>query len=299
MNAPSESMGPIGGARVSIRKGSLFVAMVATALIVGSVPLGAAANEGSGAGEIGTCVDVAKLAAEHSKIKKHKTVQFACFGNQVVVNADPGTPSEERAQVEVKFSDEAAAGDSATSRSAEPGTSQSAEPLAVPYTAASTTAGCGGATRTIVSELQERIAGCTPYGKYNTTTGAVIWQRTIDWQWTMYTGRPSAQNIFKIVPATGSPTMSGAFTSRKQNGVFTPTNLVRTTFSNASFATTTSWTGGMTAEGSHSVLLGSIRVVDSAMGYNGYLDGGIPSHRFTCSTSQNRCYFPGGQEAPL
>lgn len=268
-------------------------------LIVGSAPLGAAADEGLDAGTQGTCVDLAKLAVEHAKIKQHKTVQFACFGNQVVVTADPGKPNEERAQVEVKFSDESASSESPTSRSADGGASPSAEPLAVPYAAASTTAVCGGVTRTIKSELQEHIYGCTPYGQYNPTTGAIIWQRTIDWEWNMYPGRPSAQNIFKIVPATGSPTMSGAFTSRKHNGIFTPTDLVRATFSNASFATTTTWTGGMTAEGSHSVFLSSIRVVDSAMGYSGYLDGGIPSHRFTCSSSQNRCYSPGGQEAPL
>lgn len=219
--------------------------------------------------------------------------------DQVVVTADPGQASEERAQVEVTFSDESTSTENPTPRSAEPGALPSAGPLAVPYSAASTTAGCGGATRTIKSELQEFIYGCTPYGQCNPTTGALIWQRTIDWEWNMYTGRPSAQNIFKIFPSNGSPSMSGSFTSRKQNGIAPPSNLVTTNFNNASYATTTSWTGGMTAEGSHSVFLGGIRVVDTAMGYNAYLDGGLPSHRFTYSSSQNRCYFPNSQEAGL
>ncbi|MGF3057320.1 hypothetical protein [Microbacterium sp. YY-01] len=285
---------------MNIRKGSRIVAAVAAALVLGSAPFGAVADEGPDASTQGTCVDVAKLAAQHAEIEPHETIQFLCFGNQVVVTADAGTPNEERAQVEVRFSDESTSSRNVTSHPADPEDSASTEPLAVPYSAASMAVVCDGSvTRTIKSELHELIYGCAAYGEYNTSNGAIIWQRTIDWEWNMYPGRPSAQNLFKIIPSAGSPTMSGSFTSRKQNWIYTPIELDRVPFSNASFATTTTWTGEMTEEGSHSVLIDNIRIVDSAKGFSGNFDGGIPSHRFTCSVSQNRCYFPNGQEAPL
>ncbi len=156
-----------------------------------------------------------------------------------------------------------------------------------------------GPTRTIVSELQDNIEFCVVYGQVDSPTNGT-WSRSIIADWTMYPGWNSAQNIIHTIPSEGSPTLAGTVSSRKQNGIFPPTVLATSAWSNTGNVTTSGWNvGGLNTGGSHSVAINDLEVTDPTYGFNNYIGDDIPSHRFTCDTEMERCYYPDGQEAGL
>ena len=149
--------------------------------------------------------------------------------------------------------------------------------------------------RRISSELQNEIDFCVVYGQ----GGAAPWVRHIVMYWDLYTGWNSAQNKIQSLPSAGTPTVSGTLTSRKQNGIFPPTNIAVVGWSNKGNQTKTGYLGGFTTSGSHSVRIDVMSVYDPQKAFRGDVDTTIDSNRFTCDSSKKRCYFPGGKEAPV
>lgn len=250
------------------------------------------------------CADIAKeaLADEGVAANDSGTVAFACLGNQVVATVDPNTAQSQRVTREVDFeTDEDAA------EKVDPNTSSAGEaagePLSVPFAAEIAAADqclTGEYEREVRSELEDFIFGCARYGEYNQDTGAIIWERSITYEWTMYTGWPSAQNKLRTIPSVGSPTMSGTFTSYKQNGILPPDSLDLTAFTNVGNTTNSGWNvGSLNTGGQFSVWMGDIVIKDTSKNYEQYFEGYVPSHRFTCDSGVQRCYYPNGQEAGL
>lgn len=154
--------------------------------------------------------------------------------------------------------------------------------------------------RTIKSELETLIWGCLSYGEWNPNTGALIWQREINYEWTMYPGWPSVQNKFRTIPTAGIPEWHGYFSTWKQNGIWEPSQLAITGFRNYGSTTTSGWVvGGITSTGSHSAALTDVSIVDLQKGFDEYFGGELFSHRFYCNSTAKRCYFPNGKEAGL
>ncbi|MDZ8202730.1 hypothetical protein RZO50_14510 [Microbacterium sp. SSW1-59] len=244
-----------------------------------------------------TCVDIAQRALENAEVTEtpNGSAEFACLGDQVVVTANSGTEEELRVNVGIQYSDQ----------TTETSPTDASQPtLEVPFTstaAANDFCDYGGYDREVVSELQDDTWGCLLYGEYNQSTGAIIWQRHIEYEWNMYAGWPSAQNKLRTIPSTGSPKMTGTFTSFKQNGWWAPpTSLASSTFTNVGNTATEGWVvGQLDEDGQFSVGMGDINIVDTQKGYNQYFEGTIHSHRFTCQSSNQRCFYPNGEEAPL
>lgn len=254
-----------------------------------------AATDGSGSSNV--CVDIAQRALSDADVdvKPGGAAAFACLGDQVVVTANLGTSGERRVNIGVEYIDEVSA------RSA---SDEAENVLEVPYSTSSVASDfCeyGGYDGEVVSELQDDTWGCVTYGEYNTSTGAVIWQRHIEYEWTLYVGWNSAQNKLRTIPSEGSPQMSGTFTSNKQNGWWAPpTSLSSTAFTNVGNTTTQGYVvGQLNSDGQFSVSMGDVAIIDAQMAYAQYFGGMIFSHRFTCETSTQRCHYPNGEEAPL
>ncbi len=160
---------------------------------------------------------------------------------------------------------------------------------------------CTGApnTRTIVSELQVDIFLCVTYGQVNSPTNG-SWSRSIDVDWTVYPGWNSAQSRVVTAPSAGAPTLTGTITSQKQNGIFPPTELSSAAFSmNGNDAATGYVVGGLNTGGSHAVKMEDREVTDSAYSFNKFIGAGETTPRFSCDTSEQRCFYPNGEEAGL
>jgi hypothetical protein len=154
-------------------------------------------------------------------------------------------------------------------------------------------------TRTIVSELQVDIYLCVVYGQTNSPTNAT-WARSIDVDWTVYPGWNSAQSRVSTIPSEGSPTLTGTITSQKQNGILPPTELSSALFTmNGNDVATGYVVGGLNPDGSHAVKMAALEVTDSTYSFNAVIGDGETTPRFTCDTSQQRCYYPNGEEAGL
>jgi len=281
---------------------SAIAAAITLGLIVAGGAPAFAADQSETSSSI--CADIAKaaLAEEGVTADDSGTVSFACLGNQVVATVDANTPGSQRVTREVEFE-----GEQDTAKETDPNSVAAGdvpgEPLAVPLAADAAVADpclTGEHQREVRSELEDFIWGCARYGEYNQDTGAIIWERSITYEWTMYSGWPSAQNKLRTIPSVGSPSMSGTFTSYKQNGILPPTSLALTAFTNAGNTTTSGWNvGSLDTGGQFSVWMGDIVIKDTSKNYEQYFEGSVPSHRFTCDSGAQRCYYPNGQEAPL
>ncbi|MFJ4174700.1 hypothetical protein [Microbacterium sp. NPDC089696] len=283
--------------RRTVISGALALALIVT----GGAPAFAV---DMGATDSSLCADLAKevLSEEGVVADNSGTVSFACLGNQVVATVDANTAQSQRFTREVEFE-----GAAQTSREADPNSSSASdplgEPLVVPFSATAALADpciTGEYQREVRSELEDFIYGCARYGEYNKDTGAIIWERSITYEWTLYTGWPSAQNKLRTIPSVGSPTMSGTFTSYKQNGILPPDSLALTAFTNVGNTTTSGWNvGSLNTGGQFSVWMGDVVIKDTSKNYEEYFEGYVPSHRFTCDSGVQRCYYPNGQEAGL
>lgn len=215
------------------------------------------------------------------------TASFACVGDQVVFTLRADSGRTQRVETRVQYTNN-------------PKRKSSSDELSVnvPYSTAQIT--CGDYDRTIKSELETLVWGCLQYGEYDLSDGSTIWAREIDYEWTMYPGWPSLQNKFRTIPMTGSPEWHGYFSAQKQNGIFPPTVLAYSAFSNYGNQVTTGWAvGGITDTGSHSAGLSDTVIVDAQKGFNEYFGGTILTHRFYCDEGAERCYYPNGEEAGL
>lgn len=202
---------------------------------------------------------------------------YTCGAGAVSVVVAPGTESATRLE---------AASDEAADEGTVQASAVNCDPTA-------------GPTRTIVSELEDNIEFCVVYGQVDSPENGT-WSRSIIADWTMYPGWNSAQNVIHTIPSEGAPTLAGTVSSRKQNGVFPPTVLATSVWSNTGNTTTSGWdVGGLNTGGSHSVAINDLEVTDPDYGFNNYIGDDIPSHRFTCDTEMERCYYPNGQEAGL
>jgi hypothetical protein len=64
--------------------------------------------------------------------------------------------------------------------------------------------------------------------------------------------------------------------------------------------TTSGWNAGtLTTGGSHSVSINDLKVTNSSRGFDHYIGDDIASHRFSCDTKQQRCYYPNKNETGL
>lgn len=158
-----------------------------------------------------------------------------------------------------------------------------------------------GPIRTIVSEVQDNIDFCVVYGQ--TGGGKKSWSRSILVYWDMYAGYPSAQNKVQTVPAAGKPTLSGTVTSQQQRGVFEPKEMAHSIFRLTGGAKGTSYVvGGYKGyNGSGSVKIEDLVVDDPTYKFHKVLGVGsnVASHRFHCSSSGKRCWYPNKKEAGL
>lgn len=245
------------------------------------------------------CAEIAQQALDELKtrVDDSSVTSFACLGSQVVATANAGSADEVRVQMKVRYSDS----DVDDSNGAiEPYTGGPTEEISVPYAEAEVTAGSCDFGREVKSELEDFVWDCTVYGQYQNGSGVIIWERSIDWEWTMYPGWPSAQNKLRTIPSAGSPKMQGTFTSWKQNGILPPENLALTVFTNNGNTTTTGWlVDGLNTGGQFSVWIGDIVVTDPQKSFEATFWGNIPGHRFTCDSDDKRCYFPDGEEAGI
>lgn len=261
------------------------LAVAGVVALVGATPAMAEDRPAvAGANVVDPCVTAAGTLVKSKHLSTAAPFDFACVGKQVsvTVRSPQGSTTVESA---VQYQDVA---NSARSRTS----SALAVAAAAPTCPASP-------VRKIVSELQENIDLCVIYGqsgspKYGT------WARRIVVYWTMYPGWKSAQSKIQTISSAGQPTLRGTVTSRKQNGIFAPTALAHTAWVNYGNATTAGYAvGGLTQNSSYSLALADLDVKDSSYAFEKYIGTETDSHRFTCSTSMQRCYFPGGKEAGL
>lgn len=255
----------------------LAFAAIAALLAVGSTTPALAA-EASFATQLPAstyCADVAQVVAEDAGVPASATYDFACVSDVVSLAATVGG-KKVASTVELSAVESSVSADGGFTTLATPTCLRSPE-------------------RRISSELQNEIDFCVIYGQ----GGATPWARHIVMYWDLYTGWNSAQNKIQSIPGTGTPTISGTLTSRKQNGLLPPTNLAVVGWSNKGNQTTSGYLGGFTSSGSHSVQIYVMSVYDPQKAFRVDVNTRIDSHRFTCDSSKKRCYFPGGREAPV
>lgn len=264
----------------------MIAILLATAVFV--APTSGAAQPGGSDANVG-CARVVQVVAKARGVDTTEgNATFACLGDQVVFTVHADNGSAERVQSTVRYADQV------TTREVSPDKSVVSVPLDA------TEVVCGEYEREIKSELETLIWGCLEYGEFDWDTGTRIWTREINYEWTMYPGWPSVQNKFRTIPVVGSPTWYGNFLTQKQNGILPPTALAYSAFANYGNQSTSGWVvGGITDDGSHAAGLSDTNIVDSQKGYNEYFDGTILTHRFTCDSELERCYYPNGEEAGL
>ena len=260
-------------ARIGIGGGLALAALVALA----PSPAFAEPSEQALPVNASACAAAAETLVESNDAHAVDGYDYACAGGSVSVVVAPGTADSAR----LTTTDEDALDGKAV------------QPLAVNCDPT------GGPIRTIASELQDNIEFCVVYGQVDHPTNGT-WSRSILVDWIMYPGWSSAQNVIHTIPSEGSPTLEGTVSSRKQNGILPPTALATSLWSNTGNQTTSGWNvGGLTTGGSHSVAINDLEVTDPSYGFNYYIGDDIATHRFTCDTEQQRCYYPNGEEAGL
>lgn len=129
-----------------------------------------------------------------------------CIGDLVAVTDTEGTPEELDLQREFRYSDEGPL---------EQSTSGEEDPLVVPpeigsmATARANTCTMSQWDRAVVSELEDFMFGCFFYGQYNPTPHALIWSRSVNYEWTMHPGWKSPSNQFRTIASAGTPSSVG------------------------------------------------------------------------------------------
>ncbi|WP_161793721.1 hypothetical protein [Agreia bicolorata] len=252
-------------------------------LIFGLATPAAAAPISQASGEevgMASCASEARQVVSGEGVEPTAGYDYACVAGSVTVTVDPGTQNERRLT-----NGETAATDQ------EPSEAQRAVGL-----------NCDPATppnRRVVSELDAFAQFCIFYGQVDHPQNGT-WTRSIWVTWHQYPGWNSAQSQINTQSNEGAPELSGTVSSRRQNGIFPPTVISSSLWSNNGNMTTTGWVvGGLTTGGSHSLAINDMNVTDFSKGFSLGLDDEISSLRFTCDSELERCFYPNSQEAPL
>lgn len=268
-----------------MRKGLGLLAALTTAamLITATSGVASATSNQPDASATPDCAALATALVESTAEERTDNFEYVCVGDEVFAAIDDdGAVGHDLSGTADELMDSAQVPASRNFQAA----NVNCDPTEPPF-------------RSIVSELQVNIEHCVVYGQQGHPTNG-SWSRSILVDWTVYPGWNSAQSRISTIPSAGSPTLRGTVTSQRQNGILPPTELSSAAFSLTGNTSATGYVvGGLTSNGSHSVKTEDLDVTDPTYSFNFYVGDNIPTPRFTCDTSEQRCYYPGGQEAPL